>query len=217
MGLDPRIFPKDFLWGVATSSYQIEGAVEEDGRGPSIWDTFSHTPGKVENGETGDVACDHYHRYREDVALMRDLGMQGYRFSIAWPRVIPQGDGPVNQKGLDFYDRLVDELLKAGIQPFVTLYHWDLPQALQERGGWAERATAEAFEPYTRAVAGRLGDRVKHWITHNEPWCTAFLGYHEGAFAPGLRDLKTALQESVKAVEAETPRKKKAKRAAASA
>jgi beta-glucosidase len=196
MGLDPRIFPKDFLWGVATSSYQIEGAVEEDGRGPSIWDTFSHTPGTIENGDTGDVACDHYHRYREDVALMRDLGAQAYRFSVAWSRVIPQGDGAVNQKGLDWYDQLVDELLKSGIQPFVTLYHWDLPQGLEDRGGWTVRSSADAFARYADIMTRRLGDRVKHWITHNEPWCTTFLGYHEGIFAPGTKDLKTALQVS---------------------
>ncbi|MBV9787762.1 MAG: beta-glucosidase [Chloroflexi bacterium] len=191
----PR-FPNTFLWGAATAAYQIEGAVHEDGRGPSIWDTFSHTPGQTFNGDTGDIACDHYHRWRDDVALMRDLGLQAYRFSIAWPRILPEGTGAINQRGLDFYDRLVDELLAAQITPFVTLYHWDLPQALQDRGGWANRATVDAFVTYTEAVARRLGDRVKHWITHNEPWVVAFVGNLQGRHAPGLQDLRTALQVS---------------------
>jgi beta-glucosidase len=190
----PSSFPKDFLWGVATSSYQIEGAANEDGRGESIWDRFAHTPGKVSGGATGDVACDHYHRYREDVQLMRSIGVNAYRFSIAWPRVLPEGSGAVNLKGLDFYDRLVDELLNAGITPMPTLYHWDLPQALEDRGGWGSRDTAYAFSGYTGAVARRLGDRVKLWITHNEMWCTAFLGYMMGIFAPGKSDPKLALQ-----------------------
>jgi beta-glucosidase len=187
-------FPDDFVWGVATASYQIEGAVAEDGRSPSIWDTFSHTPGKTANGDTGDVACDHYHRWREDVALMRELGMQGYRFSVAWPRVVPGGTGQVNARGLDFYDRLVDELLAANITPYVTLYHWDLPQVLQDRGGWANRDIVPAFVDYADAVVRRLGDRVKQWITHNEPWVVSFLGNYTGDHAPGVRDLPTALQ-----------------------
>jgi beta-glucosidase len=178
-------FPPDFVWGVATAAYQIEGAVSEDGRGESIWDRFSHTPGRTRNGETGEVACDHYHRWREDVAIMKDLGVQGYRFSIAWPRVMPEGTGPVNPAGLDFYDRLVDGLLEAGITPFPTLYHWDLPQALEAAGGWPVRETAYAFAGYAAVVAERLGDRVKDWWTINEPWCIAELGYRSGDHAPG--------------------------------
>ncbi|MCS6843382.1 MAG: GH1 family beta-glucosidase [Caldilineales bacterium] len=187
-------FPHDFVWGVATSSYQIEGAWQEDGKGESIWDRFSHTPGKVLNGDTGDVACDHYHRYVEDVALMRSLGIGAYRFSIAWPRVQPQGHGPVNPAGLDFYDRLVDALLAAGIRPFVTLYHWDLPQALQDRGGWGNRDVARWFADYAHIVARRLGDRVKHWITHNEPWVVAMVGHLIGEHAPGLQDPALAVR-----------------------
>jgi beta-glucosidase len=183
------IFGDKFVWGVATASYQIEGAVEEDGRKPSIWDTYSHTPGRTFNGETGDIACDHYHRYKQDVGLMRDLGLNGYRFSIAWPRVIPEGRGQVNQKGLDFYDRLVEELLKNGIEPYATLYHWDLPQVLQDEGGWKSRSTAQYFAEYADAVSRRLGDRVKGWITLNEPWCSAALGYIIGRHAPGEQDL----------------------------
>ncbi len=186
-------FPDNFTWGVATSAYQIEGAVAEDGRGPSIWDTFAHTPGATLDGDTGDVACDHYHRYREDVALMADLGVSAYRFSIAWPRVIPDGDGAVNPAGLGFYDRLVDELLAHGIQPWPTLYHWDLPQALQDRGGWQDRATVDAFTRYAGVVADALGDRVGHWITHNEPWVAAFAGHLDGVHAPGLQDWGAAL------------------------
>jgi beta-glucosidase len=181
-------FPDGFLWGAATAAYQIEGAWNEDGRGESIWDRFSHTPGKVHNGDSGDVACDHYHRWRDDIALMRELGLQGYRFSIAWPRILPEGIGAINQSGLDFYDRLVDGLLEAGITPFATLYHWDLPQALQDEDGWANRAIVGAFEKYADIVSRRLGDRVKHWITHNEPWCTAFLGNYMGIHAPGMRE-----------------------------
>ncbi len=186
-------FPPGFLWGVSTAAYQIEGAAQEDGRGESIWDCFAHTPGKTANGDTGDVACDHYHRYPEDVALMQSLGLNPYRFSVAWPRIQPDGTGPVNPAGLAFYDRLVDALLAAGITPIVTLYHWDLPQALQDRGGWAERATAPAFADYAEIVVGRLGDRVKYWTTHNEPWCTAFLSNQIGLFAPGLQDWRIAL------------------------
>jgi beta-glucosidase len=186
-------FPSGFVFGAATASYQIEGAAREDGRGPSIWDTYSHTPGLVVNGDTGDVACDHYHRYPQDVALLRDLGVDSYRFSIAWPRIVPDGSGPVNPKGLDFYSRLVDELLEAGIEPAATLYHWDLPQALEDRGGWRVRETAERFAEYTAVVAEHLGDRVPRWITLNEPWCSAFLGYSIGRHAPGAREGRPAL------------------------
>jgi beta-glucosidase len=190
----PRIqFPDGFVWGAATASYQIEGAVHADGRGASIWDTFSHTPGAVLNGDTGDVACDHYHRLEADLDLMVDLGLRAYRFSIAWPRVLPDGIGQVNQAGLDFYDRLVDGLLERGITPFATLYHWDLPQALQDRGGWEHRDVVPAFTEYTQAVVGRLGDRVVRWITHNEPWVVSFLGNYEGVHAPGQTDLSAAL------------------------
>ncbi|WP_026370204.1 GH1 family beta-glucosidase [Kallotenue papyrolyticum] len=192
--MQPGQFPDDFVWGAATAAYQIEGAVDEDGRAPSIWDTFSHTPGKTWNGDTGDVACDHYHRWPEDVQIMRDLGLEAYRFSIAWPRVIPGGWGQPNPRGLDFYDSLVDALLAANITPFVTLYHWDLPQALQDRGGWANRDTVEAFLEYAEAVVQRLGDRVTHWITHNEPQVVAFVGHALGLHAPGLTDQRTALQ-----------------------
>jgi len=181
-------FPDGFVWGAATASYQIEGAVREDGRGPSIWDTFSRTPGRVYAGHTGDVADDHYHRYVEDVALMADLGLASYRYSVAWPRIQPDGTGPVNVRGLDFYDRLTDELLGKGIDPVVTLYHWDLPQTLEDRGGWAARETAEAFAEYARIVHARLGDRVSTWTTLNEPWCSAYLGYGSGRHAPGKQD-----------------------------
>ena len=179
-------FPPAFLWGTATASYQIEGAVAEDGKGESIWDRFSHTPGNIANGDTGDVACDHYHRYREDVDLMADLGLNAYRFSIAWPRLFPNGDGRLNPAGLDFYQRLVDRLLERGITPMATLYHWDLPLALQERqGGWTSRDTAHRFADYAAAAFNGLGDRVGHWITLNEPWVSAFLGYHDGSARPG--------------------------------
>ena len=184
----PRTFPSGFLWGTATASYQVEGAVKEDGRAPSVWDTFSHTPGKVVNNATGDVAADHYHRYKEDVQLMKGLGVKAYRFSIAWPRVFPQGDGAPNPKGLDFYNRLVDELLANGIQPFATLYHWDLPQSLQDRGGgWESRDTATAFATYAGYVAERLTDRVKHIFTINEFGAFVELGYRVGIHAPGLK------------------------------
>src|SRR5690349_10265774 len=162
-------FPADFVWGTATAAFQIEGASAEDGRGESIWDRFCATPGKVRNGDSGAIACDFYHRYPADVALMRELGLDAFRFSIAWPRVLPEGRGRINAAGLDFYDRLCDELLDAGIAPYVTLYHWDLPQVLQDAGGWPERSTAEAFAELADAVAGRLGDRVTSWITLNEP------------------------------------------------
>jgi beta-glucosidase len=180
--------PADFLLGVATAAYQIEGAAAEDGRGPSIWDTFAHTPGKVRGGDTGDVACDHYHRYREDVRLMADLGVRAYRFSVSWPRVQPGGRGPGNQAGLDFYRRLVDELLDHGILPWLTLYHWDLPQPLEDAGGWPARDTAGRFAEYAQLVHAALGDRVRHWTTLNEPWCSAFLGYGSGNHAPGRQD-----------------------------
>ncbi len=186
-------FPSDFIWGAATASYQIEGAWDEDGKGESIWDRFSHTPGRVANGDTGDVAADHYHRWREDVALMQEIGLQAYRFSIAWPRLLPQGRGSINQAGLDFYDRLVDGLLEAGIEPFVTLYHWDLPQALQDEGGWPARSTAEAFVAYADLASRTLGDRVRYWMTLNEPSVSAIIGYLEGRHAPGHTDLDEAL------------------------
>ncbi|ARN20981.1 GH1 family beta-glucosidase [Piscinibacter gummiphilus] len=187
-------FPPDFSWGVATSAYQIEGAANEDGRGPSIWDTFSHTPGKTINGDTGDVACDHYHRYEQDVDVIAGLGVDAYRFSIAWPRVQPDGKGAWNEKGLAFYDKLVDRLLTKGIKPHATLYHWDLPQALQEQGGWGSRDTTDRFAEYADVMGRRLGDRVATICTHNEPWCTAYLGNHTGQFAPGFQDPKLAIQ-----------------------
>jgi beta-glucosidase len=178
-------FPAGFVWGAATAAYQIEGATREDGRGPSIWDTFCGTPGKVFAGDTGDVACDHYHRYADDVALMADLGLACYRFSVAWPRIQPDGSGPVEERGIGFYDRLVDELCERGIKSFATLYHWDLPQALEDRGGWPERDVAARFADYAATVYSHLGDRVHTWTTLNEPWCAAFLGYAAGVFAPG--------------------------------
>ncbi|HEY9366594.1 MAG TPA: GH1 family beta-glucosidase [Agromyces sp.] len=186
-------FDEGFLFGSATASYQIEGAVHEGGRGPSIWDTFSHTPGKVWNGDTGDTACDHFHRLDEDLDLMVRLGLEAYRFSIAWPRIQPTGRGEANEAGLAFYERLVDGLIARGIRPIATLYHWDLPQALEDEGGWANRDTAYAFADYARIVGERLGDRVAVWTTLNEPWCSAYLGYGSGAHAPGLMDGAKAL------------------------
>ena len=182
-----RSFPQGFLWGSATASYQVEGAVNEDGRGPSIWDTFSHTEGKTNNGDTGDVADDHYHRYKEDIQLMKALGLKTYRFSVAWPRVFPQGAGAPNPKGLDFYNRLVDELLAANIQPYCTLFHWDLPQALEDKGGWQSRFTSEAFATYAGYVAQHLSDRVKHFMTLNEMRSFVDIGYKDGRHAPGLK------------------------------
>lgn len=182
-------FPSDFLWGSATSSYQIEGATGTDGRGESIWDRFCTKPGAIADHSNGDTACDHFHRYKEDVALIASLGLQAYRFSVAWPRIIPNGTGAINHKGLDFYDRLVDELLAADIAPFATLYHWDLPQALEENNGWVNRDTAYAFVDYTRAVVERLGDRVSSWATLNEPFVSASLGYNTGEHAPGRKSL----------------------------
>lgn len=189
----PRRFPPDFLWGAATAAYQIEGAVTADGRGPSIWDTFSRTPGAVLNGDTGDTGTDHYHRLDEDVALMADLGLRAYRFSVAWPRVQPTGRGPAEQRGLDLYRRLTDRLLERGIAPVVTLYHWDLPQPLEDAGGWPERDTAWRFADYAGLVADALGDRVHLWTTLNEPWCSAYLGYSSGEHAPGVQDPARAL------------------------
>jgi len=189
----PPLFPPRFVWGVATASYQIEGAAREDGRGESIWDRFCATPGKVRLGDTGEIACDFYHRYRDDIGLMRQLGLDAFRFSVAWPRILPDGRGRVNAAGLDFYDRLVDELLGNGIEPYVTLYHWDLPQTLEDAGGWPARATVDAFCEYVEVVAGRLGDRVGHWITHNEPWVVSWLGYGFGAHAPGRVSERDAL------------------------
>ncbi|WP_295968593.1 MULTISPECIES: GH1 family beta-glucosidase [Pseudomonadota] len=187
-------FAADFLWGCATSSYQIEGAGAVDGRVESIWDRFAATPGRIRDGSSGAVACDHYHRWPQDLDLGRDMGLNAYRFSIAWPRIFAGVGARPNEKGLDFYSRLVDGMLERGLQPWATLYHWDLPQYLQDRGGWNERATVDAFVELADAVTRRLGDRVKHWITHNEPWCTAIIGNYEGWHAPGLTDLKTALQ-----------------------
>jgi beta-glucosidase len=186
-------FPEGFLWGAATSAFQIEGSTQADGRGESIWDRFAATPGKVSDGTDGKVACDHYRRWKDDVALMRWMGLGSYRFSLAWPRVLPEGRGRVNAAGLDFYDRLVDGLLEAGIQPMATLYHWDLPQALQDAGGWPHRDTALAFVEYADVVSRRLGDRVKRWVTHNEPWCITVLGHVNGEHAPGEKDWGRAL------------------------
>ncbi|BAS27224.1 GH1 family beta-glucosidase [Limnochorda pilosa] len=187
-------FPDGFLWGTATASYQVEGAVREDGRGESIWDRFSHTPGKTFEGQTGDVACDHYHRYPEDVEHMARMGMNAYRFSVAWPRIFPEGKGPVNQKGLDFYRRLVDALQGRHIQPCLTLYHWDLPQALQEKGGWDNRDTGRYFAEYAHTLYQALGDRVPLWITLNEPWVAAILGHAFGQHAPGFGDFPLAMR-----------------------
>jgi beta-glucosidase len=186
-GASLRRFPDGFLWGTATASYQIEGAWNEDGKGESIWDRFAHTPGKIQNGDTGDVALDHYHRYKNDVQLIKSLGAGAYRFSISWPRIFPEGAGAPNPKGLDFYSRLVDELLANGIAPFATLYHWDLPQALQDRGGWESRDTANAFADYSGYVAGKLSDRIRHFFTINEFTTFVELGYATGVFAPGLK------------------------------
>ena len=186
-------FPKDFVWGAATASYQIEGAWNEDGKGESIWDRFSHTPEKIQDADTGDVACDHYHRWAEDLELIKKLGVKAYRFSVAWPRILPNGRGKVNQAGLDFYNKLVDGLLKLNIEPYITLYHWDLPQKLQDEGGWPSRAIVDAFVEYSDIVSRSLGDRVKNWITLNEPWVSAFIGYRDGRHAPGNTDLHEAL------------------------
>ncbi|MFI6265329.1 GH1 family beta-glucosidase [Micromonospora sp. NPDC051006] len=193
---DLAALPPTFVWGAATSAYQIEGGVTADGRKPSIWDTFCRVPGAIDNGDTGDLACDHYRRWPEDIALMRRLGLDAYRFSVAWPRVMPDGVGRPNPAGIAFYDRLVDGLLTAGIRPFATLYHWDLPQVLQDRGGWPARDTALAFADYAATVAAALGDRVTDWMTVNEPLCCAWIGYLEGRMAPGERDLTRAVSAS---------------------
>lgn len=187
---------QDFVWGTATSAYQIEGAIDADGRLPSIWDTFCRVPGAIDNGDTGDVACDSYHRWPEDLALLKQLGVDAYRFSIAWPRVIPTGSGAVNAPGLDYYDRLVDDLLAEGIKPFVTLYHWDLPQAQQDLGGWENRDTAYRFAEYAGVVGAKLGDRVRDWVTLNEPLCSAWIGHWEGRMAPGIEDPAIAVRAS---------------------
>jgi len=187
-------FPQDFTWGVATSAYQIEGAWNEDGKGESIWDRFSRQKYAIRSGETGDVACDHYHRMEEDVALLKTLGVKSYRFSTAWTRILPEGTGEINPKGLDFYNRLVNALLTVGIEPVICLYHWDLPQAIQDRGGWNNRQTADWFAEYARVLFDHLGDRVKRWATFNEPWCTSFLGHGTGQFAPGICDFSEVYQ-----------------------
>jgi beta-glucosidase len=186
-------FPEHFLWGTATAAYQVEGAVNEDGRGTSIWDTFSHTPGKVLHGDTGDIACDQYHRLGEDLDLMADLGLKAYRFSVSWPRIQPEGSGPTNQKGLDYYRGLVEGLRERSIEPMLTLYHWDLPQVLQDRGGWTSRETSERFAEYAGIMYEALGDSVRFWITLNEPWVSAWLGYGQGVHAPGIKDTGEAL------------------------
>jgi beta-glucosidase len=186
-------FPPNFLWGAATSAYQVEGAAHEDGRASSVWDHFAAIPGTTFQGQTGEIAADHYHRMEEDVAIMAQLNLNTYRFSLSWPRILPQGTGAVNERGLDFYDRLVDTLLARGIHPLATLYHWDLPINLQDRGGWLVRDTAYAFADYAEVVARRLGDRIQLWVTHNEPWCTAYLGYALGIHAPGIRDKQSSV------------------------
>ena len=187
-------FPRDFLWGTATASYQVEGASREDGRSESIWDRFARTPGKVFAGENGDVSVDQYHRYPEDIALMKAAGLKAYRFSIAWPRIIPGGTGEVNPKGIAYYRNMAKALLEAGIQPTATLYHWDLPQILEDKGGWTERSTAEAFATYAEVCFRQLGDLIQNWINLNEPWCSAYLGYATGNHAPGLKDEKLAVR-----------------------
>ena len=189
-----RQFPHNFLWGAATAAYQVEGAASEDGRGLSIWDTFSHTPGKTDNGDTGDVACDMYHRYPADVALMKGLGIKAFRLSISWSRLFPNGDEVREERGFAFYDNLINELLSQGITPYITLYHWDLPQALEDKGGWRSRETVAAFGKYAAAVAEHFGDRVKHFAPINEPWCVAWLGHGLGVHAPGISDRPTAFK-----------------------
>ena len=211
----PAEFPPGFLWGAATAAYQIEGAWREDGKGESIWDRFSHTPGRVKNGDTGDVACDSYHRYAEDIALLRELNLRSYRFSISWPRIQPDGRGPANSRGLDYYKRLLDAILAAGIRPLVTLYHWDLPQAVEDAGGWPERDTAARFAEYAAIVARALGDRVTHWVVFNEPKTFSSVGYWYGTHAPGRTDpldfvrathvINIAQGEAVRAIKAGDP------------
>jgi beta-glucosidase len=189
-----RSFPEGFLWGAATAAYQVEGAAQEDGRGASIWDTFSHTPGKTDNGDSGDVACDMYHRYPSDIALMQGLGLKGYRLSISWSRLFPNGDDVREERGFAFYDNLINTVIAAGITPYITLYHWDLPQALEDKGGWRSRETIAAFGQYAAAVAEHFGDRVKHFAPINEPWCVAWLGHGLGVHAPGISDRATAFK-----------------------
>jgi beta-glucosidase len=193
MSTDQLRFPDGFLWGAATAAYQIEGAADADGKGPSIWDTFSHTPGKVFHGDNGDVACDSYHRYPEDIEMLKRLGAGAYRFSLSWPRIQADGRGPANRKGLDYYNRVIDGLLEAGIEPVITLYHWDLPQALQDTGGWANRDIASVFAEYAAIAGEAFGDRVRKWITLNEPWVVAHVGYRDGRHAPGIRDAAQAV------------------------
>lgn len=187
------IFPESFVWGVTTASYQTEGGTEEDGRGETIWDRFSHIPGRVFHNDTGDVACDTYHRIDEDVELLKELGVKAYRFSVAWARILPDGYGKVCEKGLEYYERLIDKLLNAGIEPYVTLYHWDLPQKLQDEGGWTNRKTAEHFLEYCRLLFDKFRGKVRHWITLNEPWVVSFMGHYTGEMAPGIRDFSAAL------------------------
>lgn len=194
--MEKRKFPEGFRWGVASASYQVEGAYQEDGRGETIWDRYCSIPGNIANGDDGKVACDHYHRYKEDVAIMKSMGIQAYRFSVAWSRIFPEGTGQVNQKGIDFYSSLIDELLEAGIEPCLTMYHWDLPQALQNRGGWANPDMPEYFLEYAKVLFREFGGRVKKWMTLNEPYCAAFLGNYEGRMAPGLHDFSTAVLAS---------------------
>ena len=189
-----RNFPNNFLWGAATAAYQVEGAAAEDGRGLSIWDTFSHTPGKTHNGDSGDIACDMYHRYPADIEIMRGLRIKGYRLSISWSRLFPNGDEVREERGFAFYDNLINELLSQGITPYITLYHWDLPQALEDKGGWRSRETIDAFGKYAAAVAKHYGDRVKHFAPINEPWCVAWLGHGLGVHAPGITDRATAFK-----------------------
>jgi len=188
------IFPKNFEWGVATASYQIEGAWNEDGKGESIWDRFSHQPNNIQNGDTGDISCDHYHCFKKDVQIMKEMGVKAYRFSISWSRVFPKGNGKPNPKGLNFYKNLVETLLDANIKPIATLYHWDLPQALQNKGGWANRDLTKHFEEYAKCMFHKLGDIVPMWITHNEPWVVAYVGHAFGEHAPGIKDTKKAIQ-----------------------
>ena len=192
--VERKDFPAEFVWGTSTSSFQIEGAADLDGRTPSIWDRFCQQPGNIRDGSDATLACDHYHRWPEDLDLAKQLGMNAYRFSIAWPRIIPDLSGKPNQLGLDFYSRLLDGMLERGLTPWATLYHWDLPQYLQEQGGWENRATVDAYLHYVDVVTRHLGDRLQHWITHNEPWCTAMHGNWDGMHAPGQKDFRAALQ-----------------------
>jgi beta-glucosidase len=193
MSQTKKRFPSDFVWGAATAAYQIEGAWDEDGKGVNIWDRFSHTPGKISGGDTGDIACDHYHHWQDDINLMKEIGLQAYRFSISWSRLIPEGCGEVNQAGIDFYSQLVDKLLENEIEPYLTLYHWDLPQALQDQGGWLARSTAEAFVEYADLVSQKLGDRVRYWMTFNEPFVSAWVGHLDGHHAPGHKNVDEML------------------------